>query len=380
MLVFGVLGGVLIAAGLTLLVAHNWEDLGRPARAAIAVGLLVFAQAVAGVALARSTLPSAFTESAAVFLVGSLGTAMTLVSQTYHLGGRLADLVLVWLVLAIPVPYVMSSRVAATFLWPLLLYLPVGRDDAWDRGYSFIALAVALLPCTVFARRRTANEMRTRVLGFVTGVAACIGMGLLVESQADGIVVPVLMACFVLVRMFGRNEGSDATAMLATFAIGVTALTGTTTDLFESMARDLARFRLAESVFCASVVGAFGVGVYRWSTFSVAARRDSATALAAIPVTLMGLVLSKFSQYGLASALFNLFVLGFGLEHVLRGLASLRRGKTNLGLALLSGLFLVRFLDRDLSFLVRGLGMMGVGLAFLGVNVWLLSQSRRARA
>lgn len=380
MLVFGVLGGVLIAAGLTLLVAHNWDELGRPARAAIAVGLLVLAQAVAGVALARSRVPTAFTESAAVFLVGALGTTMTLVTQTYHLGGELADLVLAWLVLAMPVPYLLSSRVAATFLWPLLLYLPLGRDESWDQGYSFVLLAAALLPCTVLARRWSPNEMRSRVLGFATAAASCVGMGMLVESRTDGILLPALLACFVLVRMFGRNEGSDATSTVATLAIGIAALTGTTTDIFEDIHRVMVRWSAAENVFVGIIVAAFAVSIMRWNTFSMAGRRDSASALAAIPVSLFGLMLAKLEQFGLASALFNVFVLGFGLEHVLRGLASLRKGKTNLGLALLSGLFLVRFLDEDLSFLVRGLGMMGVGLAFLLVNVWLVRKSREARA
>src|SRR5512137_2152891 len=42
------LGAVLVGSGIILLFAHNWEEIARTGRAAISLGLLVVAQALAG--------------------------------------------------------------------------------------------------------------------------------------------------------------------------------------------------------------------------------------------------------------------------------------------------------------------------------------------
>lgn len=47
MVLFGILGAVLIGGGIILLLAHNWEQLGRPARVAVAFAPLVLSQALA---------------------------------------------------------------------------------------------------------------------------------------------------------------------------------------------------------------------------------------------------------------------------------------------------------------------------------------------
>ena len=46
--IFGVLGALLIGAGVMLLFGHNWEELGRPLRAALSFSLLLLGQALAG--------------------------------------------------------------------------------------------------------------------------------------------------------------------------------------------------------------------------------------------------------------------------------------------------------------------------------------------
>jgi uncharacterized membrane protein len=48
MRLFGVLGAALIGSGIILLLAHNWEELSRPVRAAVSVIPLVVSQALAG--------------------------------------------------------------------------------------------------------------------------------------------------------------------------------------------------------------------------------------------------------------------------------------------------------------------------------------------
>ena len=76
-------------AGVLLLLAHNWEHLGRPARTVIAILPLVVSQAIAGWVLVRRGESTAWREGSAAFLALTVGATIGLISQTYQIPGDL---------------------------------------------------------------------------------------------------------------------------------------------------------------------------------------------------------------------------------------------------------------------------------------------------
>ena len=75
--------------------------------------------------------------------------------------------------------------------------------------------------------------------------------------------------------------------------------------------------------------------------------------------------------------LINAYGLGLGLAAVLAGLRAGRIATTNAGMLLLAVLIAARFVDADWSFLVRGLVFIGLGGAFLGLNLRLRARLQR---
>src|SRR6185437_4637094 len=89
--ILATLGSALVAAGIILLIAHNWDDLSRATRTAIAFLPLLIAQALVVFTLMRRNESRPWREAAAIFDVAAVATAISLISQTYQLQGTFSD-------------------------------------------------------------------------------------------------------------------------------------------------------------------------------------------------------------------------------------------------------------------------------------------------
>ena len=76
-----------------------------------------------------------------------------------------------------------------------------------------------------------------------------------------------------------------------------------------------------------------------------------------------------------ASALFNAYALAAGIGFTLLGMREASTGIANLGFVLLAWLVFYRFVDFELSYTLRGLAFIAIGVGFLLFNLRL----RRAR-
>jgi hypothetical protein len=102
-------GSILVAAGIVLLIAHNWDEFSRPVRSVIAFLPLLAAQALSVFVLLRRNESKAWRECAAIFNVAAIGSAISLVSQTYQIHGSLANFIFVWILLSLPLVYLMRT-------------------------------------------------------------------------------------------------------------------------------------------------------------------------------------------------------------------------------------------------------------------------------
>ena len=146
-LVLSVLGAALIGLGIILIIAHNWDDFSRPFKTILAFLPMVIGQLACGYTLYQQKESSTWRESSAVFLFFSVGACIGMVSQIYHLEGELSSFLLTWMVLVLPLIYLMKSSIVS------LLYLGGITWYATNSGYVhnhapyvYIGLLVAALP------------------------------------------------------------------------------------------------------------------------------------------------------------------------------------------------------------------------------------------
>jgi len=387
LLIFGVMGAALFGAGLILIFAHNWDELSRAARAGISLGLLVIAQAVAGWVLVRKPESPAWTEASALSLTLWIGASIALISQTYHIEGELGDFLLSWLMLAVPVFYFLKARVSATLCLVLSLEIPYAPFHLVDRHAAYLMIAAACLPYVIYVRQRQAEQARTALLEWAASLTIPIGLSIVVFDalgSQDEMALLLFSALFAAMYAWGSRNESEApgfaspVSTVGLLGVASIALTLSFEDAwpwgsFQSLHEDL-----AETPAILTALAALLLALYPLTRARAEARaRQWATALA-LSFPLPVFVGSTLMPDGLAMLLGNLYAFGLGMSFLLSGLGAMKLRRTNVGLAVLAMLFILRFVDSDLSLLVRGFGMMIIGLAFAGVNVWLVRRQQNA--
>jgi uncharacterized membrane protein len=110
---FGILGAILSGLGVILIFAHNWDDFPRSLKTFLAFLPLLASQWLCLYVILRKNDDVTWKESGAALVFFSVGAAIALISQIYHIPGNLSTYLLTWMILCIPVIYVMRSSITS---------------------------------------------------------------------------------------------------------------------------------------------------------------------------------------------------------------------------------------------------------------------------
>lgn len=155
------LGGALVLAGLTLIVAENWMALHRGVKLAGWAILLAGFLAASREAARRFPDRKALAEALALVAGGWILAGIALVAQIYHLNSRPPNALWLWVALVLPAAWLLERRATAAVLFFALvaaLALEIGEKDSivhatnaegpwlWLATPLLAAIAVSLLP------------------------------------------------------------------------------------------------------------------------------------------------------------------------------------------------------------------------------------------
>jgi len=379
-------GALLVGGGIILILAHNWDQLGRPARAAIAIGVLVAAQALTAFAVVRRSASIAWTEATSGFLVASVGAAIALVGQTYHVGGSFEGLMQAWLWLVVAIPYITGSSLASMLMWALL-FVRIFNISWHDAPADPWLLAAAGLPFVVAKVRRDPRSWAA-ALTAITAAISIFTVGTVFASHGWRELWAVFDVSFLAAVVGAAAWPPDRDAveqwrrrLLVPAWLGLIAVGTILTfdDMWRTVTIDeptYTRVPVVEAavvaVACAAFATIMTVRLARAGRFPAAA-----ASAAAILVVLLH-VFSMFDIQVAGWIAFNVWLLAFGVLTVVDGVRSSALGTANLGLLTLAALIAARFFDTDLSFLARGLVFVAFGIGCLAVNVWMMRRSPRS--
>lgn len=386
------LGCLLVGAGVILLFAHNWDALTRPMRAAVSLGQLALAQAAAGYVLLKRPGSDAGREGTGALLTLSAGAAIALISQTYHLGGALGDFMLAWIALATPILYVLRARVVAVLVLLAAPTLAFARTRDLDHGFSYWLALAAVAPALAPREHAARADGLTLLARWVLVVTLPLAAGPLVVDRAGGVWLLFyagLCAAFVAGGVALERGASAARRPLSIAGgLGTVALLLALSydDVIEGVLSDRPAFHADQARWPS--VAAYGLAFLALAIAgalakpAARARDHAALALLAgngLSVLIYGLAQARAGASALALlASAALLALGGGLLAL--GLRGQSASLSNKGLAVLALLFVARFFDTELSFIVRGLGFVLLGLAFLVINVMLSRKKKESAA
>ena len=186
--ILGVLGAMLIAGGIVLFTAHNWDMLPKQGRIAIAFLPFLLSAAFAAFTLIRRK-GEVWREGAAVLSAAGIVSLNALISQIYHIEGEMFDFLSLNLLFALALMYLFDSRVLSLLTAIFLIVFAVSDGAA---GWTIFLPPVYTLFWIPFAvcRLRKSVSIPTRYAAIAAAIA------LLCTRQADAAVLFPLAAAF----------------------------------------------------------------------------------------------------------------------------------------------------------------------------------------
>jgi len=394
-----ILGGLLVGAGIILLIAHNWDDLSRPMRAVFAMLPLVISVVLSGYVVLRKMGSAAWREGCGVFYFLSVGASIALVSQTYHLYNDLEGFLFVWAVLSLPLMYLLNSGAVFVGCLACVVAYTVETNGfgRWRYGWQIaylrttVWLLVAALPFYVWHVWKRRESLMVVWLSWALAATILIIIATIFKSDvSSGSVVVGYGLTFVVYYLasccwFGEMRGWRAPfRSIGTLGIVVMAIVLTFSDVY----RDL--WWNANGVI-GDDAGAFLAVVYlAWLLlvlFAVWRRKYYNWAAACFPVVLALLLpmllvnVNTLPEFWPVLAMrmpliMSAYVFLLGVFTLASGIKRDSLLSMNEGAVLIAALVVCRFFNDDYSFVARGVAFIVIGCVFLVMN-WLVVRRRQ---
>jgi len=388
-------GALLIGSGVILLVAHNWEHLGRPARTAIAILPLIVSQVLAGWALVRRGESTAWREGTATLLTLALAAAIALVDQTYHTGDDLESFLWRWSLLLAPLPWLLNSSASAViFLASLTWWAGAAKTDRLEVIWLW-PLALAVVPHVVSVLRSDRRGLRAANLQWACAIFLCIAAGLGLEWRVPGLWIGVYTGLFALMIAVGAAARRDEKGLwrrpLETVGVVGSLILWLILSFDEpwkhigwNHIHNDQRFHQAASLFDVILAVGLPLAALAAVVLILDRKRHALAMLWTVSVPVVAVLwplvaASEDTGARWAAALaFNLILFAVGIATISSGVRSQNLGTVNLGMAVVAALVVVRFFDTEIGFVAKGLAFIAVGIGFLVANVIMARRLKRA--
>lgn len=393
-IVMGALGALLIGTGLIAVIGFNWDDFSRPVRLLFAFLPLLAAQFFSFRTLQRGdAAPAWIRETTALFQTLTGGACIALVSQIYNLGGEWPDFLFWWMLLSLPLVWVLRSSSVAIFYLVCIAIWSVDRIERgapWhDSPMIYPLLLLGMLPFWPGWPPKRTLSISVRWAMTISAIVGLCSAAVFTSQRSSS--------------FFGYNEHSFfwlwtlTGAVLALFPLNQAAIMESTWRKPQVVLgclwllgygiamtfRDATRYVMEGSAFALllpwcwgllAVLAVFAVVALlqkRWAVLAI-------SSLALLPLAASPFVKAEDGYYNSTLSWFATFQLaGIGITLIVLEFAG-KKGAPRLGAALLSGLLIARMSDSHFSLLAKGIAFIAVGVAFLAFNI-LMSRLRRSK-
>ncbi|MEW6182328.1 MAG: DUF2157 domain-containing protein [Bacillota bacterium] len=398
LIVCSILGAVLIGGGVILILAHNWDYLTRPFRTFLSLAPLVLAQLLAGWVTWRRMESAALREGAATFLMLAVGASIALISQTYHISGLGDNFLPIWMLLSVPLVYLMRANLPAVFYIAGITVWSAGAGEG--HSYYYWPLAGLIIPHFWILAREYLFSNRLVVLSWVLAPSLCVAVNVTLPQLVESFGVALISGVFAIYYLGGslfymerREWWRQPFESLGAAGIIVISFSLTNQGIWENFVW-LANRPGGAGTFNPLLVFGLPISLVTLCLLAVCVRRGrkgkEALGIAPLIVTLgyafLGHPVSAVSETGIhdsvviPAVLFNLYFFIIATATIISGIRNGRLVTVNVGMLLLAALILARFFDSDIGFAVRGVVFIVVGIGFLAANLVLLRRVKGGAA
>ncbi|MGO3183082.1 MAG: DUF2157 domain-containing protein [Aequorivita sp.] len=382
---FGILGSILVGLGIILIIAHNWDELSRATKTIFAFLPLVIGQIICGFVLLKKSNNTTWRESATVFLFFGMCACIALVGQIYHIPGNLSSFLLMWMLLCLPLVYIMKSSTAALLYLIGITYYAVETSyfsHPMSQSYIYWGLLLAVFPHCYFLFRNHPKSNFLRVENWLIPISITIVLGTLADAVSELMFVAYfsLFGLFYLIgnNSFFKEQNLKNNPYKVIGTLGTLFLLFTMSfDGFWSELRG-EEYKLSELITVSEFWVATGITLLALGYLFFQQKNKPLHQLPLLsPIFLLFILIFIIGFYSsIAVILINIIILVIGILTLVEGGKEEHFGILNFGLSIITLWIIIRFLNSDLSFVVRGLLLMAIGIGFFTTN-YLMFKKRR---
>lgn len=383
LIVFGVLGAILVGLGIILIVAHNWDEFSKSTRTTIAFLPLLIGQVLCGYVIIKQSDNVSWRESVSVFLFFTVGASISLVSQIYHIPGNLSSFLLTWMLVCLPVIYLMKSSITSLLVLIGITYYAC-ESSYWTfpghQSFGYWIVMVLIFPQYVLLIRKRPTSNFSLLHNWIIPLSLIICLGVLSES-AEEIMYVAYFSLFGIFYLIGNSshfmgQPIRNNSYLALGSSGTVILLLMLS--FDWFWEDLIKLEInpftATEFYISLIITLMAISLFiqqkkiqSWNSIN----RLEITFILFILIFIIGL-----SSSLIPVIMINLLAFSLGILTILKGVKQNHLGILNYGLLIITALVICRFFDTNISFVVRGLLFVGVGVGFFMTNYWLLKKRR----
>ncbi len=378
LIAFAILGGLLIGLGILLILAHNWDQLSTPVKTTIAFIPLGVSQILAGFALLKRDNSVSWREGTSILLCCSVAISISVISQIYHISGSTASFLLTWMLLSLPIVYVMRAATVS------LIYLVAITWFAGDAGYWgttllsahwYWLLLVGPLPFYLLLIKRTTNSNFTYFHHWLIPLSLTCALGIMSDTDDYFMFMAyvLMFGVFILIGsarflhdLHWLKNGYSTVGTLGNIVLGLIL---TFSWYWEDLAEQIIHFRTVEFMTISIIVILYAILII-WKIQRESIRNLRLIHFYSLIFLVVFLLGAQWPLLGQIAA--NLVVLAIGIDYIRRGALQTHLGTLNFGLITIAVLIGCRFFDADWSFVWRGTVFVILGVGFILANYYLL--------
>lgn len=384
-IVFGVLGAALVGLGIILIIAHNWDELSRGTKTFFAFLPLLIGQLLCGYVLLKRQDSITWRESAATFLFFAIGASIALVSQVYNIPGEIGTFLLTWMLLCLPLVYLMKSSVTSLLYISGITYYAINLSY-WSYSssdsYLYWLIFLGIFPHYYQLYQKKPESNFTIFHNWIIPLSVVISLGTVAKTTEELMFI-AYFSLFGLLYLVGnlsfftqkkpRNNGYKILGSLGTIVL---LLTLSFDWFWEDLRREDFQFNeiITAPEFFASVITSLLAGRLFYLQYKNKTLSDIKPLAPIFILFIVTFILGLFSP--IAVVLINLYVFAIGILTIRDGAKQDHLGILNYGLLVITALVICRFFDTDLSFVIRGIMFVSVGAGFFAANYWMLKKRR----
>lgn len=385
-IVFGILGAILIGLGIILIIAHNWDEFSRNVKTLLAFSPLLIGQIICLYTLLKKKENVIWRESGSAFLFFAVGASIALISQIYNIPGDLGNFLFTWMLLCLPVIYIMRSSIVSLLYWIGITYYSVQvgyLDYGSEENYAYWFLVLAALPYYYYLFKKAPKSNFMIFHNWIIPLSLVITLGTIADNNED-IMLVSYFSLFGLFYLIGNLEYFNS-QKLRNYAYRIIGILGTLVlmlafsfDFFWENLREenfvLSEVLISPEFISASILSIIAAVLLVKELKTRSLKNISPFAyifLLFIPTFIIG------ANSTFAVVLMNIYVFAVGIITIKNGANRDNLALMNFGLLIITILVICRFFDTDLSFVTRGLLFLGVGVGFFLTNYWMLKKRKK---